>query len=1142
MSAWVAANAGSGKTHVLAQRVIRLLLDGVEPGKDPLHHLHQGRRRQHGEPRVRRRCARWTALDDDALDAAIARSRTHAADPARRARARRLFALALETPGGLKVQTIHAFCTRLLHQFPFEADVAARFAVLDERRAGAAARARPALGVLLEAAAARQPRSAARSPPRSRPPPTGPSRRWSAKRSASATSYAPGSTAAGSVDARRRELCGIARHCSPTTVRTVESEIVDGPLLAGHATGGAPPALGAGLEERPGAGATALDALAASGAERADTYLSSLLHRQSSSRASGSSPERSRPSIPRSPTPPARSRSGLLTLMRAPQGRRLPRPHRRADHHRRCRDRTATRREKDRRGAARLRRPDRQDARSARRRDRAAWVHYKLDLGIDHVLIDEAQDTSPKQWEIIERADGRILRRRRRARPSSARSSRSATRSSRSSRSRARRRANSTRCGAHFERSYARRAIALRDTCRSVTRSARCQTVLGAVDTVFERRQAFSGSDRRPMSARCTSAVPRRGAGPGRNLADARSRRTSARSRPGTRRSTSRRNAARRSGWRAQIAATWHGSTATLADSRRASARRRRAGAGAPARSAVRGDHPRAEGCRCPGRRRRPAGADRAYRGHGPDGARRCAAAARRRSRAGDRAQERRCSGSTTTDLFELAWERKTSPARRVARRRRRRNLASPQAAAGSTACAERRGRNAVRVLCARARGREQGRQRFLARLGHEADDALDEFLNLALDYETPRDAIAAGLRRLAARGADRRQTRHGNHPRRGAGDDRARRQGPGGPGRDSRRHHDAARGTATASAAALRLGRRTSPGAPGHFVWAGARGQRRGASRGRPRARSPRERGRVPAPALCGDDARRRPAGRVRRGRRAWPAGRLLVRTWSHGALCRDLGAGRRRRWQGLALPSDAVAWPASRTSAAAVSRPERPSWLERNARSEPPAMLPLSPSRAYDEAAAPMRSSAAGSPGERRKALARGVLDAPAAAVAARHSARGAAPRPPAAISRARPTISAPRNSESLFEQVLARARRCALRRAVFARKPCRSPDRRARLNGRNARRLRPGRSPRRHGDAVLIADYKTNRPAPRRFEDVPPRLHVASLRSIARCWRSSIPDKPIRAALIWTQVPDLMEIPAATLDRALAAVTSP
>ncbi len=55
-----------------------------------------------------------------------------AATPRRRALARRLFARALETPGGLKVQTIHAFCTQLLHQFPFEANVAARFTVLDE--------------------------------------------------------------------------------------------------------------------------------------------------------------------------------------------------------------------------------------------------------------------------------------------------------------------------------------------------------------------------------------------------------------------------------------------------------------------------------------------------------------------------------------------------------------------------------------------------------------------------------------------------------------------------------------------------------------------------------------------------------------------------------------------------------------------------------------------------------------------------------------------------------------------------------------------------------------------------------------------------------------------------------------------------
>ena len=52
-SAWVAANAGSGKTHVLAQRVIRLLLDGVHPSRNPLHYLHEGSRRQYGQPGVR---------------------------------------------------------------------------------------------------------------------------------------------------------------------------------------------------------------------------------------------------------------------------------------------------------------------------------------------------------------------------------------------------------------------------------------------------------------------------------------------------------------------------------------------------------------------------------------------------------------------------------------------------------------------------------------------------------------------------------------------------------------------------------------------------------------------------------------------------------------------------------------------------------------------------------------------------------------------------------------------------------------------------------------------------------------------------------------------------------------------------------
>ena len=131
VSAWVAANAGSGKTHVLAQRVINLLLDGVAPEKILCITFTKAAAANMAK-RVFDTLAAWTTLDDTALDTAIREGSGIASDTRRRTAARRLFARALETPGGLKVQTIHAFCTQLLHQFPFEANVAARFTVLDE--------------------------------------------------------------------------------------------------------------------------------------------------------------------------------------------------------------------------------------------------------------------------------------------------------------------------------------------------------------------------------------------------------------------------------------------------------------------------------------------------------------------------------------------------------------------------------------------------------------------------------------------------------------------------------------------------------------------------------------------------------------------------------------------------------------------------------------------------------------------------------------------------------------------------------------------------------------------------------------------------------------------------------------------------
>src|SRR6202050_1824816 len=130
-SAWVAANAGSGKTHVLVQRVINLLLNGVEPEKILCITFTKAAAANMAKG-VFDTLAQWAVYDDATLDAAIKESSGLTPNEQRRSLARRLFARALETPGGLKVQTIHAFCTQLLHQFPFEANVAARFAVLDE--------------------------------------------------------------------------------------------------------------------------------------------------------------------------------------------------------------------------------------------------------------------------------------------------------------------------------------------------------------------------------------------------------------------------------------------------------------------------------------------------------------------------------------------------------------------------------------------------------------------------------------------------------------------------------------------------------------------------------------------------------------------------------------------------------------------------------------------------------------------------------------------------------------------------------------------------------------------------------------------------------------------------------------------------
>ncbi|KPF57761.1 hypothetical protein IP88_16655, partial [alpha proteobacterium AAP81b] len=133
--AWVAASAGTGKTQVLSARVLRLLLAGVPPHAI-LCLTFTKLAAAEMQDRVMRTLAHWARCDPATLARNLA-DLGAPADLATQTRARRLFALVLDAPQGLAVQTIHAFAQSLIASFPVEAGVAPGFAVIDDRDASA---------------------------------------------------------------------------------------------------------------------------------------------------------------------------------------------------------------------------------------------------------------------------------------------------------------------------------------------------------------------------------------------------------------------------------------------------------------------------------------------------------------------------------------------------------------------------------------------------------------------------------------------------------------------------------------------------------------------------------------------------------------------------------------------------------------------------------------------------------------------------------------------------------------------------------------------------------------------------------------------------------------------------------------------
>jgi ATP-dependent helicase/nuclease subunit A len=131
---WLSANAGSGKTRVLTDRVARLLLSGVEP-QHVLCLTYTKAAASEMQNRLFRRLGEWAMKPDADLRAALAELGEEDLSPKRLQRARQLFARAIETPGGLRIQTIHSFCGSLLRRFPLEAGVPPGFAEMDDRAA-----------------------------------------------------------------------------------------------------------------------------------------------------------------------------------------------------------------------------------------------------------------------------------------------------------------------------------------------------------------------------------------------------------------------------------------------------------------------------------------------------------------------------------------------------------------------------------------------------------------------------------------------------------------------------------------------------------------------------------------------------------------------------------------------------------------------------------------------------------------------------------------------------------------------------------------------------------------------------------------------------------------------------------------------
>jgi ATP-dependent helicase/nuclease subunit A len=409
-SAFVTANAGSGKTSTLVNRVARLLLAGVNP-EAILCVTYTKAAAAEMQRRLFGALGDWSVMEDLALRDALARVEgdpDRDRDAADLSKARALFARALETPGGLKIQTIHAFCEKLLKRFPLEAAVSPGFRVMDdadaariaaEARGDVAERAMKGAGPIADAYA-RLSVALAYEDFQSM---------FAAfeDRRAAIGAYVEvcGGLAEMPADVWRR--CGFAAPASPETIEAAAVQALDSDLWAACAE-----ALIATGKTSDGKCADALYGVAGdlvTGIAVFPDAMAALF----TEKGAGT------PAAWVAKTAAFRGREDLRQRLLEDQAR-LEAARERARAARVAQDTVhvlilaqvyglAYDAAKRQNGALDFADLILKTCALLNTRADAAWVLFKLDGGIDHILVDEAQDTAPEQWDILRALTGEFF-------------------------------------------------------------------------------------------------------------------------------------------------------------------------------------------------------------------------------------------------------------------------------------------------------------------------------------------------------------------------------------------------------------------------------------------------------------------------------------------------------------------------------------------------------------------------------------------------------------------------------------------------------------------------------------------------------------------------------------------------------------